>query len=129
MKQCYSEVLERQAAVHCQITFWLTFLYALCGVRRTKAQMLRCTLPLNIGQGILLRLFSALQPALQICHLPVQNLPFAAGLHQPPLKLHATYRSEYQVTYFVWRIADQGQTSSLLSVRIPVHTAAVQYWR
>ncbi len=91
--------------------------------------MLRCTLPLNIGQGILLRLFSALQPALQICHLPVQNLPFAAGLHQPPLKLHATYRSEYQVTYFVWRIADQGQTSSLLSVRIPVHTAAVQYWR
>ncbi len=50
--------------------------------------MLQCTSPLNVDQCILLKLLSALQHVLQICHLPVQNLPVPAGLHQLPLKLH-----------------------------------------
>jgi len=124
----YSEVLEQQAAMHANYPL---VKFDACSVRCKQDQDMNagCTSPLNMGLGFLLVLLSTLQAALQNCHLPTQNLPFAAGLHQPPLKLHATYRSEYQVTSFVWRIADQGQTSSLLSVRIPVHTAAVQYWR
>ncbi len=90
--------------------------------------MMECTLPLNVGQGILLRLFSALQPALQICQLSIQKLPVAAGLHQLPLKLHATYTSECQVVSFVEDLAHQGHSTSLVSARVPVHTVAVQYF-
>ena len=56
-----------------------------------------CTSPVNMSLGLLLVLFSTLQAALQTFHLPIQNLPFAAGLHQLPLKLHATHSSECQV--------------------------------
>ena len=89
--------------------------------------MLECTSPLNMGFGSLLVLFNALQAAPQICHLPIQNLLLAAGLHQLPLKLHATHRSKCQVVSFFGDLADQGRSSSLLSAKIPVHTAAVQY--
>ena len=69
--------------------------------------MMECTLPLNVGQGILLRLFSALQPALQICQLSIQKLPVAAGLHQLPFRLHAAHTFECQVVSFVEDLADQ----------------------
>jgi len=70
-----------------------------CSVRCKQDQDMNagCTSPLNMGLGFLLVLLSALQAALQTCHLPIQNLPFAAGLHQLPLKLHATHTSECQV--------------------------------
>ncbi len=92
----YSEVLEQQAAMHANYS--LVKLYA-CSVRYKQDQDMNagCTSPLNMGLSFLLVLLSTLQAALQTCHLLTQNLPFAAGLHQLPLKLHATHTSECQV--------------------------------
>ena len=92
---CYSEVLKQQAATH---SYYLLVMFDACSVLHKHDQDMNagCTSPLNMGLGLLLVQFSTLQAALQTCHLPIQNLPFAAGLHQLPLKLHATHSSECQ---------------------------------
>ncbi len=89
----YSEVLEQQAAMHANYPL---VKFDACSVRCKQDQDMNagCTSPLNMGLGFLLVLLSTLQAALQNCHLPTQNLPFAAGLHQLALKLHATHTSE-----------------------------------
>ena len=111
-KECYSEVLEQEAAMHAN---YVLVKFHACSVRRKQDQDMNagCKSPRDMGLGFLLVLLSTLQAALQTCHLPIQKFPFAAGLHQLPLKLHATHISECQVLFCVRHLANQGHSSGL----------------
>ena len=98
-KEDHNDGCEQQAAMHAN-NICVKFHAYNVWCKQDQDMTAGCTLPLYMALSFLLVLFSSLQAAPQPCHLPSQHLPLAAGLHQLPLKLHATHTSECQVFFF-----------------------------